>query len=297
MNRIKSVLVITRFNFRGWHKNPRIWLVFSLAFILSFMLTNKAVTFSETQGTVMQLVEAFVWTFGDSQSILLISLLLILLFADMPFLSPATPYSLSRCTRGQWLAGQLIYVLSATSIFMLFVLISTCLLSMPRSFVGNQWSETAAILGYSGAGRAVALPALVRTLERSLPYACMAHIFLLMLLYSLTLVSLMLLLNLKKGTAAGIGGAFAFSLAGFLMDPQTLSLILRLPETQLYRANLLAGWLSPLNHAAYHMHSFGYDRLPTLGQSWLVFLGLIVIFSWMSRRAIRRYNFRFSGKM
>ena len=36
--------------------------------------------------SLLQLVEAFVWTFGDSNSILLSSLLLLLLFADMPFI-------------------------------------------------------------------------------------------------------------------------------------------------------------------------------------------------------------------
>ena len=42
----------------------------------------------------MQALEPFIWTFGDATSILLCSLLLILLFLDLPKLSPFTPYML-----------------------------------------------------------------------------------------------------------------------------------------------------------------------------------------------------------
>ena len=74
--------------------------------------------------------------------------------------------------RATWLLGQAIYVALSTFLYLLFVLVSTALVCMRQSFVGNMWSETAAILGYSGAGQAVALPALVKTLEMSRPYQC-----------------------------------------------------------------------------------------------------------------------------
>ncbi len=291
----QKTIAVTKYNFKRWHRNPRIFITFALALVLCFMLTNKAMKFSEQCATTMQLVEAFVWTFGDSQSILLASLLLVLLFADMPFLSPITPYYLARCTRMQWLAGQILYILAATGIYLLFVLAATCVLCMSRSFIGNQWSETAAILGYSGAGREVALPILVRTLERSDPYSCMAAIFSLMLLYSLLMVSIMLLFNLKKGAAAGIGGAFVFSLYGFLLNPQTLQSVFQLSDERMYQANVAVGWLSPLNHATYHMHNFGYDLLPKLWQSYLLFILLIGVCTGLSLVAMRRYNFNFAG--
>ena len=91
MKTIKRSFSVAGYNFRQWHKNPRIFITFALAFILCFLLSDKAVKFAEEYGTTMQLVEAFVWTFGDSNSILLSSLLLVLLFADMPFLSSGTP--------------------------------------------------------------------------------------------------------------------------------------------------------------------------------------------------------------
>ena len=80
----KQIFAVTRYNFRRWHKNPRIVITFCLALVLCFLLSDKAVKFAKEYDTTMQLVEAFVWTFGDSNSILLSSLLLLLLFADRP---------------------------------------------------------------------------------------------------------------------------------------------------------------------------------------------------------------------
>ncbi len=295
MKRAKQILSVTAYNFRQWHKNPRIIITFCLAFVLCFLLSDKAVQFAKEYETTMQIVEAFVWTFGDANSILLSSLLLLLLFADMPFISSGTPFYLMRIDRKTWIAGQAVYIIAATAIYLTFILIATSLVCMTQSFTGNMWSETAAILGYSGAGQAVALPALVKTLEMSTPYACMFTIFLLMLLYTLLMVFIMLLMNLKKGQLGGVIGVFAFSLYGFLLNPQTIKAIFQLPDELMYKANVAVGWLSPLNHATYHMHNFGYDLLPRLWQTYLIFGILIALCFFLSLRAIRKYNFNFVG--
>ena len=102
------------------------------------MLSDKAVKFAKEYETTMQIVEAFVWTFGDSNSILLASLLLLLLFADMPFLSAGTPYYLSRIDRKTWLAGQAVYIVLATLIYMLFILGSTSIVLYGAVVRGEQ---------------------------------------------------------------------------------------------------------------------------------------------------------------
>lgn len=295
MRTLKKSFSVAAYNFRMWHKNPRIITTFALAFILCFLLSDKAVRFAQEYETTMQLVEAFVWTFGDSNSILLTSLLLVLLFSDMPFISSGTPFYLMRIDRKTWITGQAIYIILSTVIYMAFILLSTSLVCMRQSFIGNMWSETAAILGYSGAGEAVALPALVKTLEMSTPYACMFTIFMLMLFYALLLAFIMLVFNLYKGSLAGVISVFAFSIYGFLLNPQTIKTLFQLPDELMYKANVAVGWLSPLNHATYHMHNFGYDLLPRIWQTYLIFGTLIVLCFFLSIRAIRKYNFNFTG--
>ncbi len=295
MKMLKHSFSVAAYNFRQWHKNPRIITTFALTFILCFLLSDKAVKFAQEYQTSMQIVEAFVWTFGDSNSILLSSLLLVLLFADMPFISSGTPFYLMRIDRKTWITGQAIYIIGATVIYMAFTLLATSLICMQQSFIGNMWSETAAILGYSGAGEAVALPALVKTLEMSTPYVCMFTIFLLMLFYSLLMAFIMLVFNLRKGPLAGVVSVFIFSIYGFILNPQTLKNIFQLPDELIYKANVAVGWLSPLNQATYHMHNFGYDLLPRLWQTYLVFGVLIILCYILSLWAIKRYNFNFTG--
>ena len=293
--KLRQIIAVAAYNFRQWRRNPRIVLCFFLAFILCFLLSDKAVRFTRTYGSIMQILEPFIWTFGDANSILLSSLLLILLFADMPFISAGTPFMLLRVDRKTWVLGQALYIVAATTVYLLFVLLSTSFVCQSRSFLGNQWSETAAILGYSGAGQAVALPALVKTLELSLPYTCTAWIFALMLLYTLLLMFLMLLCNLRFGQLGGVIGVLGFSLYGFLLNPKTIQAIFQLPDEWMYKANVAVGWLSPLNQATYHMHNFGYDLLPRLWQTVAIFLVLIALLFFLSLRAMRQYNFSFTG--
>lgn len=292
---LRQACSIAACNFRQWHKNPRIFITFALAFILCFLLSDKIVAFSEKYDTTTQILEPFIWTFGDSSSILLASLLLIFLFADMPFLSSGTPFYLLRISRKVWLLGQAIYIMTATFFYMTFILLSTALVCMKNAFPGNLWSTASAIIGYGNAGKVLSLPITVKTMEMTTPYPCAVSIFLLMLCYAQILVFLMLLFNLIKGQLAGVISVFVFSLYGFLLSPSTLQTIFQLEDKEMYQANVFLGWVSPLNHATYQMHNFGYDLLPTLHQTYLISGVVILLLFAASLNAVRRYNFLFTG--
>ena len=81
----------------------------------------------------------------------------------------------------------------------------------------------------------MALPALVKVLELSRPYACTGTILLLMLLYTLLLVFLMLYVNIRRGRAAGIVAALGLSLYGFLLNPELIKQLFNLPDELMYR--------------------------------------------------------------
>jgi len=291
----KQVFEVVYFNFQCWRKNPRVIMVFILAFVLCMLLTDKAVSFAIGYGTTMQIMEAFVWTFGDANSIMVSSLLLILLFADMPFFSGFTPYYLIRTNRSVWLWGQVLYVILATATYMAFILASTVVISMHISFPGNMWSETGAILAYSGVGAEVMLPASLKTMILSFPYQCAGHIFLLMLGYVLLLASFMLMLNIRFGKFWGVMGAFLLSIYGLLLNPEIFMKVLRLPEAVAWKANVAVGWLSPLNHATFHMHNFGYDYLPRLWMTYAIFAALIFVWLLSAGKKMRTYSFAFTG--
>ena len=296
MRRISRMILVTAgYNFRMWKKNMRVIAAFLLAFILCFMLTDKLVWFAGEQETTMQLVEPFIWTFGDGNSILLGSMLFLLLFGDLPFITTATPFFLIRENRKIWIAGQFLYIVGACVFYLMFILGSTGILCMKYLFPKNTWSYTAAILAYSEKGETLGIPAAVKTLEMSRPYQTMCCIFVLLLLYALVLMFLQMFFTLWKGQMAGVISALTFSAYGLLLNPDNLKTLLKLPDEFYYKARVIVGWISPLNQATYSMHNFGYDNLPSLKETFLIFGSILTILVFLSTRQMKRYNFQFRG--
>ncbi len=292
MRDIRQTFQLAGQNFSGWKRNPRIVITFLLAFVLCLLLSDEVLSYSLRYETPLQILEPFIWTYGDSSSVMLSSLLLVLLFADMPFVNQETPYRLIRTKRSVWLAGQIVYVTAVAVLYNLFLAGVQISFAAAVSFPGNVWSKTAALLGYGGASKGI-IPVSVKTMESVLPYECALQVFLLMLCYSLFIAAIMLCLNLFIGNAAGVIGAFAVNIYGFLLNPNLFQKLFQLTENQVYRANVLCGWLSPLNHATFPMHNFGYDYLPKLRLSIGMFLSVILFLLIVSGIKMRTYNFVF----
>ena len=86
-----------------------------------------------------------------------------------------------------------------------------------------------------------------------------------------------------------------FSVYGVLLNPQNIQNLLQLPDKLNYKARVLVGWISPLNHATFYMHNFGYDKLPTLGQTTWIGSILLAVLLALTMAAMRRYAFSFTG--
>ena len=291
---IRQIILLTAINFRRWRNSPQIWLAFGLGFVACFLLTNKTVLFAQEHGTVMQIFEPFIWTFGDAKSVLLISLCLLLLFADMPQLGAEVPLMLIRTTRRRWMAAQILYLVLSTVLFTAFLLFACCLLCAQYGYPANIWSETAAILSYSPIGQKIAVPAFIKVLELTYPYPCTLHIFLLMLGYSMTLSGLIFFGNLLRAWLGMVLGIL-YSGFGLFLNPDVITAWFHLSIYQSRKANILFGWLSPLNHATYYMHNFGYDNLPRLKTSYLIFAAASILLYLLAFRCSKKYAFCFTG--
>lgn len=294
MYKLRQIWLAAMANFQRWKNNPQIMLAFSLAFVICFLLSDKVIVFAKEHNAMLQITEPFIWTFGDAESALIISLILLLLFADLPNLGNEVPLFLIRITRRVWILGQILYLTLATTLMTGFIFLSTVVLTSTKAYTANLWSDTAAILGYSEIGSQIAVPSFVKALELSFPYECALHIFWLMLGYSVLMAGIILYLNLRRENGGMIGGII-FSVFGFLFSPTVIAQLLRLPDERIKIANIIFGWISPLNHATYCMHNFGYDNLPKLQDSYLYFtIGSIIIFTLCAVR-IKNINFSFTG--
>lgn len=297
MEAVKQVAAAVRWNFLGFFKNPRVIITFLFSFILCFFLSDRSMMVADYYESPMQALEPFIWTFGDATAILLCSLLLILLFLDLPKLSPFTPYMLLRMRKSRWLFAQLFYIFLVTALYMLYVILVTSLLCMQKTYPGNIWSKTAALLAYSQMGKKLSIPSTVKVMESTTPFSCSMQIMALLVCYALTLSFLMLYFQMKLGKKAAIFAGLSYSLFGFLLNPEILAKILRKEEYEMFLVRRITGWISPLNHATYGMHDFGYDVLPSIGQSCMIFLVILACLSGFSFHTLKKYNFSsFTGE-
>lgn len=293
MRQIKAVI---QYNFMGFYKKPKVILTFLLGFILCFLLSSRIMPVIQAYKSPVQMLEPFLWTFGDTTAILLSSVLLLLLFSDLPVLSAITPYYLCRTTKKRWLFGQLFYVAGVSGIYTVFMLGATMILCAKVGYPGNIWSNTAAMLAYSKLGEDLNVPSTVKVMESVTPYGCTAQVILLLFLYILCLSFIVLAGNLLPGKNRGLVAGLLFCLYGFLLEPKVLRVLLGFEEYEMFRVNVLIGWISPLSHASYGRHNFGYDRLPTVWQSCVVFLILLRVLIWFCGRRMKYYHFVFLGE-
>ena len=100
---------------------------------------------------------------------------------------------------------------------------------------------------------------------------------------------------MKLGKKAAVGAGLFYSLFGFLLNPDVLAKILRKEEYEMFLMRRVAGWLSPLNHATYYMHSFGYDNLPRLWDSYGFFIAGSLFIYLLAFWRVRNYSFNFTG--
>lgn len=289
-------LSVVRYNFMGFFKSSKVIFCFLLGFVLCYLLSSRVMVVIDTYGTPVQATEPFLWTFGDTTAILLSSMLLLLLFSDLPKMSPASPYQLVRITKRQWLFGQFIYVIVVTGIYVGIMMAFTVILCMKNSYIGNVWSETAAMLAYSKIGEELQVPSTVKVMESILPYGCTFQVMLLLFFYALTLGFAILAGNLLLGKNGGMIVGLLYSLYGFLLNRDVLAKILQKEEYEMYTVNVLIAWISPVSHASYARHNFGYDHLPTVGESCMVFAAILGVLAFISVKSLKRYPFRFIGE-
>lgn len=296
MFNLREAFVCAGWNLYSLRKNPRFYMSLLLGFLLCWLLTDKTMAISRTYLTNVQLLEPFVWCYADDDSILFSALVMMLMFSAFPRLDTPASYLIFRTTRLNWLLGQIVTVFILTLGYTLMILVSSMVMCIGCNvFATNEWSETATMLSFSPASFEVALTVMRKTVKLTTPYGCAIQIFLLLFQYVLLMAMIQLAFTVLKSRKAGILAALIINFAGYVLTPDRFMTWFQLPTDMKYYANLLSAWLSPLQHATYTMHNFGYDMLPRLHVSYLILGGASVLLVIVSIIAMRRFSFNFTG--
>ena len=292
---LREAAVCCGWNLYALRKNPRFYMSLLLGFLLCWLLTDKTMAISRQYLTDVQIFEPFIWCYADDDSILYASLVMLLMMSAFPRLDAPASYLIFRARRSSWLIGQLLTVLVLTALYCGMILLSSMALCVGHAFLADRWSETATMLSFAPGSFEVALTVLRKTVKLTTPYTCCVQIFLLLFQYVLLQSAFQLAFTLLKSRRAGILAALILNFTGFVLTPDRFMAWLNLPHELQYYANLASAWLSPLQHATYTMHNFGYDLLPRLWVSYLILGGATAILMIISTLTMRRYAFSFAG--
>ncbi len=296
MCNLREAFVCAGWNLYSLRRNPRFYMSLLLGFLLCWLLTDKTMAISRTYLTNVQLLEPFVWCYADDESILFSALVMMLMLSALPRLDTPASYLIFRTTYLNWLLGQIATVFILTLCYTLMILVFSMVMCIGCNvFVTNNWSETATMLSFSPASFEVALSVMRKTVKLTTPYGCTIQIFLLLFQYVLLMAMLQLTFTMLKSRKAGIIAVLGINFAGYVLTPDRFMTWLQLPREMQYYANLLSAWLSPLQHATYTMHNFGYDLLPRVQTSCLLLGGVSLLLMIVSALAMRRFSFRFTG--
>ncbi len=287
---------ILSLNFRRWRGNLNVIIPFLLALVCVLMLCHRIVGFIRENDYTINVFEVFICIFNDQYSIVLTSVLIIALFHNVPELDSSAPYYLVRVDCRSWLTGQILYLLIVSLICILFVFLSSIISSLDIMFVKDIWSNFVFTLSYSSLSEIINIDRFRDTMSFGSPFYTSVRMLILIYLYYLTLSLIILNFNIRRGSRKGSLAGVIFSVFGIMMSPATIAGIFGLNEVSMYKANVAMSWISPLNHATYNMHNFGYDMRPRIWQSYIVFIMLIVLLIFWAYRSIRSYEFDFSDR-
>ena len=271
--------------FRSWRNTPRIIVVVGM--VLSFVIIY-AVPFVENakmQGETLQITEVYTALMNWRFTMLLFSTAILIFFGDIPVREPFTTNMLMRGTRRCWVTGQIFYVVIASFAISILIFGMTILVAVPNIHLQNEWSRPVKLMTYSG--RVAIYSERMITIHKSIltdytPNQAFLHSFILFFSLGCFYGLASLALNMKFRSASFILlmsiNALSWA-AGMFVFEQSEYAILSI--------------LSAHYHASLYSHAaqVANPLLPSVTESYAIFLCVICIFIVIINMMVKRYDY------
>jgi len=191
---------------RKWVKKPEIYAVL---ICISIFMYSKVIPIKEMimDTGVRATPFLFPFLFSDPYMGFFILIGSIVAFADAPFWDISQSTSLVRVGRSSWIVGQLLYLLTASIIYILFVFLVSILLMYPSLILENEWGSIWQTLAQTDA-------AILYKIELAVPYSIICNYtplqavgveFLMGTLVSFFIGILIFTINFNFNKKAGVG--------------------------------------------------------------------------------------------
>ncbi|UUX34930.1 hypothetical protein [Fundicoccus culcitae] len=279
MKVLKTSFSIALMNIVKWISDPRIWVVIVLLITFVNEYLKGIPSFVNSMGVKIG-PWIFPFFFEWRYHKLMLMLPILLLFSDAPFIDRNQPYLMIRVDRLKWALGQIIYIVIASGIYFLFVLILSVVLIAPFVAYNSDWGSVIETLARTGAGLEFGMEIYFaeRLVDYFYPQQAMFFSFILSWLIGILLGLILFVVNFvtKK------------PLLGMLIAGGFIAL-----DAMIW-ARGWASWLSPVSWNT--LSTISTDSLtftPNIQQIFMMLFGLIGVLIAVAIYAVRHYEIQF----
>lgn len=145
---LKTAFRISAQNFRKWQTDYRILVIAVFLVIMTLIYVDDLKKVADYTGNEMS-VWIFPFLYSQFYNKILFTLPVVLLFCDAPFVDKNQLFIMMRTSRKRWLCGQLIYIITASAVYYLFLFFVSIITTI---FYGNfsfEWGRTITALAYN----------------------------------------------------------------------------------------------------------------------------------------------------
>lgn len=154
---VKKIFCIAMYSIRQWITNPRIICLFVM--MSAFVWNDLEVIGDLTVRTGIK-TNPLIFPFFSSDPVKQLILLagIVFLFSDAPFINKNQPYIIIRSKRIPWVLGQILYIVMASAIYFLFLMLVSIVVLLPyATFATNGWGKIIHTLAQTDVGAQIKL--------------------------------------------------------------------------------------------------------------------------------------------
>ncbi|MGB8455954.1 MAG: hypothetical protein WCD89_27020 [Anaerocolumna sp.] len=154
---VKKIFSIAMYSIRQWVTDPRI---ISLFVLMSMFVWNDFEVIGDLTGRTGIKTNPLIFPFFSNDPVKQLILLagIVFLFSDAPFINKNQPYIIIRSKRIPWVLGQILYIIMASAIYFLFLMLISILVLLPYgTFATDGWGKIINTLAQTDAGRQINL--------------------------------------------------------------------------------------------------------------------------------------------
>ncbi len=140
MKPVRNIVKIALRHIKRWRSNARFWFIIAYTLFFSYYFTQNLPTACEVMNMK---ISPWIFPHLTSQSLVIIyiSVPLIVMFCDAPYLDDTQPYIIIRSRRRLWAAGQILYTAITALLYTLLLFVTTIAVNLPHIEFTTGWGE------------------------------------------------------------------------------------------------------------------------------------------------------------